>query len=777
MKKYNFKIWKGRIEFMKLEHVLVSQYLPYAKTTIVGRAIPKIDGLKPVQRRILYTMKGLGLLEGDKTKSQNIVGNTMTLHPNGDSSIYDAMVNMTTGYDGINAPLIESKGNFGKAYSSGIKVAASRYTEAKLAPICEELFDGINENAVNMVDNYDASKKEPELLPVKFPSVLVNNSNGIAVSISSYIPTFSLTGVCKATIGRLDGSIKDCEQLADAIGAPEFTTGGFLHSSRESLVKLCKTGKGSFKISGKVELYNNRIVITEVPYTTTVEQIVDCINNLVKDKKLQGVKEAIDETGLEGQRIAVLCKSGVNTRDILQLLWIMTPLRSSISFRTRVIINDRCKTLGMLDLIDEWIKFREECITRVYSFRLAKQTEQEHMLSLWEKLNGHIVEVAKMIASSKMDVAKTVLINNYKLDEKQADYVLDLKIKSLTTDNAEKALKKLEDIRNEIKRSNSIINDTNARYKLIISELQEIIEKYGTENRTTMVDEVKPEAKPEVKISDEVVNVILTREGYFKRLTTVKQMGAKFIAKNGDDEVRRWSIKNNEFMLVYDRFGVVHKVLVDDIDTSNKSTLTDKVTQLIGVENNSDIVWIDACGDYSKYFNIIYPNGTGTRVSYADAVGNRKQYKRQFEPVEPGGYLTTTEDKFFIVSNNVKTQRKKASYVDISGLGLMFNRKAFKAARLGNGDYFMKIQPVNKVPNMDIIDIERYNKPYCVSIGDDILWWEEGQKEAIEAKMKEMMIADGLKENTEAGEEPDTEDVSSDDTEGSDNESNEMTEW
>jgi len=762
---------------MDLTDILVQNYLPYAKTTIIDRAIPKIDGLKPVQRRILYTMYELGLLKGDKTKSHNIVGATMKYHPNGDSSIYDAMVLLTTGHDGLNCPLVESKGNFGKAFSSGIQTAAARYTEAKLAPICSELFEGINENAIDLIPNYDNSRVEPDMLPVKFPTVLINNTNGIAVGMSSYIPTFSLTGACNATIGRLKGTIKDEEELADVIGTPEFTTGGTIHCSKKSLVKLLKTGKGSFYISGSVELYNNRIVIREVPYTTTVEQVVDRVNEIVKLKQLNGVREAIDETGKEGLQATIFLKSGADPKSTLRAILAMTPLRSSISFRTRVIINGRCETLGVMGLIDEWIKFRENCITKVFKHRLENETKQAHLLSLWDKIKHCIPAVAEMIAKNTADKAKELLMSQYKLDGEQADYVLDLKIKSLTTDRARQALEKVAELREKIKYSQSIIDDQQARYRLIVDELTEIVNTYGTGAKTKVAGEIDIEAEKnnKPKISDDTVHLIMTKQGYLRRITSVRGMSEKFVAANGDEELRRWSVKNNGYLIVYDRFGTVHKILVDSIDASSKLVMTDNVITLAGLEKASDIVWIDATDTFHGFFHIIYPNGTGERVYYDAIKGNRKIYKNQFREVEPGKFIVTQEVKFFIV-----TKRRKASYVDLTLLGMYSNRKAFKAARInGANDCFAKVVPLRDVPNIDLIDLERYSKPYCVSIGQDILYWEPGELEAMQEQRRKLLAGEIdvygnpiVKENTESPEQG----GATDESQTADNDG-QITEW
>ena len=732
---------------MELSKLLISNYLPYCKATIVSRAIPSIDGLKPVQRRLLYTMYKLGLIKGNKIKSQKINGATMSLHPHGDSSIYEAMVLISSGYEGMNVPFVESKGSFGKKYSKDLVYAAPRYTEAKLAPICKELFEGINDDAIEFIDNFDGTEKEPTLLPTKFPNILVNNSAGVAVGTSSYIPTFSLKNTCLATIGILEGSIKTPAELAKVLGAPEFTTGGFVHASEKSLEKLCTTGKGSFVISGKVEVYNDKIIVTEVPYSTTAEDIMEAIDKNMKEKKLRGIRDVKDEIGLEGLRIVIEIKGGYNSREVLQELCRLTPLRTSISFRTRVIVENRCRELNLMELLDYWIKFRLVCIQNIYTNKLNRQTKQEHLLSTWEKIKHDIIGVVQMVSKNTDEVAKQKLISTYGLDDEQAEYLMDMKIRSITIDKANESLKKLVDIRNDIKYSKSVIDTDKIKKEIIINDLKEILDNYAHDNLTTLAPEIKEEDNkaPEIKISDEEVTVVLTKDGYLRRLTAIKDIMGKFVSKSGDPEIKRWNIKNNEHILVFDRFGVVHKILVDSIDSSSKSQLTDRLIDLAGIEKIEDIVWIDACGDYSGYFNIIFTTGRGQRVYYSKARGNRAQYKGCFDEVKPGHFWVTTENKFFMI-----THRQKAAYCDISELGLMSNRAAFKVARVSRGDAFVRLQPAKDVPNLSLINLDKYDKDYTVSIGNDILVYDAAQVE--EARRIMELEVERLRPKDETGE-------------------------
>lgn len=738
---------------MQLDKLLFGNYLPYAKSVIIERALPAIDGLKPVQRRVLVSMKELGLLkdDADYKKSQKIVGNTMGLHPHGDSSIYEAMQLMTTSYNGLNEPYIDGKGSFGAVYSRDLKCAAPRYTNGRLAPICNEMFEGINENAVRMVDNYDGTEKEPELLPVKFPNILVNGSSGVAVGTSTEIPTFSLVHVCKAVQGVIDGSIKTPGDLADVLVAPEFTTGGFVHSSRATMEKLCATGRGSFVISGKIEIYATKIVINEIPYNTTAEAIVEAIEECIKDKKLRGISEVNDEIGKDGFRLVVQIKKGQDPRAILRDLCILTPLRSTISYRTKVIVDNRCKEFGLLELINKWISWRTEIISNIYNFRLDRESTEQYMLESWEKIADHIQEVAHTISTNKEKSAVDILMNKYGLTDEQADYLINKKIKSLTTDNAEAALNRLSKVRELIKGYKDVLGNIT---KKIYDEQKEIIEKYGKAEKTTRVEELTDEdtKRQEVKISSDTVTVVYTKGGFVRRLTSTNDILNKFVSKTGDEEVLRWSIKNNEHILVFDRFGVVHKILVDNIDASNRAQMTDELYKLAGLEKAEDMIYADACGDYSGYFNLIYPNGRGRRVFYEKAKGSRAKYKANYEEVKPGRYWITKENKFFMI-----TYKKKAAYCDLTSLNQLSNREAFKVARTASSDPFVRIMSYKDLPNPSMIDLGKYSKGYTVLIGDDYFWVDNQVNERAK-----QLIAEHLSKYDKKEDELETEDDNAD---------------
>lgn len=709
-----------------IKAVLMSNYLPYAKGTIISRALPSIDGLKPSHRRILYTMYNMHLINGDKTKSSNIVGQTMKLHPHGDGAIYDTMVRMATGNEALNVPYVESKGNFGKTYSKNLAYAASRYTEAKLAPISKEMFDGIDENGVIMVDNFDNTTKEPSLLPVKFPSILVNPSSGIAVGISSYIPSFSLKNVCLATIGMVKGEITNVPELMDVLGVPEYSTGGFIHASKEDLIKLGETGEGSFVFSGTVNTYTNKIEIVEIPYNTTAEDIISAIEENIKSGELKEVSEVIDEIDIKGFKITVYLKKNANARSVVQKLCRLTPLRRTISFKTRVIIADTYKTLGMFELLNYWIDFRLETIRRIAEFRRTKDLAEEHLLEAWEKLgsNGNdIKQVAQMIASSDDGIVKAKLMQTYGLDDEQADYILDKKIRTLTTNNFLKSMKQLKDCRQRILVNTDIIDSDNTKKKIIVDDLTRIIKEYGRENKTHHADPIidVPQEKEEIKVDDTPVKVILTKSGMLKRLVTMRDL-TSYRLPDGEEIDKEFNCRNNEHILVFTYDGNVHKIPVSDIDSS-RNGIKDEAYKLAGLMSSNEILLIDACGDYTKYFNLVYPNGRGMRVYYHRAKGNRKQYKGLFDKCEPGKAWITFSDEFFML-----TYRRKAAFTCLKLMGMYSNRVAFKVARVGRGDHIVALQNLEDVPDVSKIDLEKYRKEYTVCINDDVLWESEKTK-------------------------------------------------
>lgn len=710
---------------MDLTSLVPSQYLPYAKATIVSRAIPSLDGMKPVNRRILYVMYNDGLWkpDADQVKSATIVGKVMKYHPNGDSSIYGALVTQASGREGMNIPFVKSKGNFGKIYST-TAYAAPRYTEAKLTPAAEYLFDGIKENGAEMVKNFDNSLDEPKVLPTKFPNILCNPSDGIAVSTSSSIPPFNLKKVCEATKGIIKGEIETVEQLAPVIGIPDFTTGGYIHISNENLVKLLRDGRGSMTLSCALQLYRDKFVVDQLPYGVSIEEVRKSIIALVKEKTIQGVADVSDEMDIRGLKLTVSIKQGYDVRKVALELLRSTDLRKKLSFRIRVLINDRCEELGVLELLQEWIKFRKNTLDRIYTYRLSVQTKKEEMQSLWEKISNHIKDVVNTIANNTQDKAAELLMSKYGLTVEQAAYVLDLKLKQITTDQAQKALKQLAELRTEIAYSKKVLSDDNEKNAIIIKDLDEVATKFGKEPQTQQRDEINDEAEKNVSrhvVNDDIVTVVLTNTGYLKRLEGNSMYVDKYESRSGEDvEVQRWMVRNNEYMLIFDRNGTVHKVLVDDID-AGRGKPCDKVIDLAGIEKLEDVIYIDKSGDFTDSFFIVMTSGIAYSVKYSKISGKRSKYKSLYEPLAPNTYFITKCNKFFLFTNTGKAAFAKLDMAND------FDKKTWKIARCTSGEYFNKLLPYEKVFRINAINVGRYCNGYPVKVKDEIIFFFEDE--------------------------------------------------
>lgn len=718
---------------MDIGDVVSKNGMEYAKAVILDRAIPSIDGFKPSQRRVLYTMKKMGLTHKKKAKCARIAGQVLAYHPHGDNTAYMTMVGMTDSRGAYSIPYVDGKGSFGKVYSRDLEASKPRYPEAGLADISDELFDGMTEGASNMVSNFDATEIEPELLPVKFPTLLVNPISGIAVGKSCNIPAFSLTNVCMATAGVAAGTIKTPKQLADVIGCPEYTTGGIIHYDKHTMEELCKTGKGKIVISSTVDIYSDRIDVTEIPYSTTVEQIVDEIKTLIKEGKVNEVSRVHNGISKDGMQIKIFIKRGYDSRDVLNKLYRMTTLRDSISYRIKVIYNNECKDdIGVLDVLNMWLEYRHGCIINQHKFKLGKLEEKEHKLSTWELIKDRVREVGAEIPKQTQEELEKWLNKQFGLDDIQIDYLLSMQARAITVDNMQKNLGALVDIRQDIVDCKDVIEKKEVRTKLIIDDMQRISAKYGKEARSKAGGPLVETNTDERKISDELVTVKYTKNGYIKRLITLNDT-INFKCPYGDRVLRTVQAKNNEYLLVFTYDGEMYKVLIDDIDASRgglKQTLVD----MLKLESTDKIMWIDNSGDYSGHFNLVYPKGKGERVYYSKAAGKRMKYISMFTPTVPGSAWVTKEDKFFLV-----TRKRHASYVDLTNMGILSSARVFRAATLKTGDTVLGLQPLNKVPDISKINIDRYRKPYTVSIGCDVLWDNSEQKKLKEEVDRQIM--------------------------------------
>lgn len=720
----------------KLDNVIVTFGMDYAKGVIKDRSIPGIDALKPSQRRIIYTMYDSGYTQDRKAKCTAIVGKTMLIHPHGDTAIYDALAEMTDMNEKYNIPYIMGKGSFGKVYSRDMKKAKMRYPEAGLTKYGSDLCEDLKYDAVDIVWNFDETLKEPVTLPVRYPNILVNPISGIAVGKSCCLPCFPLKNVCDATIGIIKGQIKTAEDIAEVLEYPEYSCGGYIHSNKALMTKLCSTGRASFKISGYAELYKDRIVIKNIPITTTLEEILDRLTELVKEGEFKEISDIHNEISKTGLQATIKVKRGYDTAKVYSKICRFTKMRDSISYQIKVIYQDECiEDIGIIDLLKYWIDFREKCVQRIMAFKAERLRKELHKAEAWKLIGDEIELATKILANNTEQVAKEKLGEQFGLDEEQCEYFLEMKTRTITTDNRDKVIEKAEARMEEYKYLVKCRDNIEERYNYIVDELTEIgkTSKPRTMTLAPVIDE-KAEKKLVEQVSNEDVFIVISRKGKIKRYKTFDGV-ANASFEIGDSVSKIITMKNNERLLVFTTDGECYKPLANDVDMS-RGKITEGVHELVGLSSYDQIIHVDKAGDYSGYFNIVYANGKGYRVYYSRANNNRKKNTGLYDYFDKNTCNLTTEDKFFII-----TAKNKASYCDITDLGknVMFSRNAFNGTRVFTGDRITGIQPISKIPKeyLDKIDIERYTRPYAVSIGSDILYDPEYIKKYIEERERE----------------------------------------
>ena len=629
----------GTVVEQPITRTLETNFMPYAMSAILSRAIPEIDGFKPSHRKLLYTMYNMGLLNGAKTKSANIVGQTMRLNPHGDAAIYETMVRLTVGNEALLHPFVESKGNMGKSYSRDMAYAAPRYTEAKLAPIAGELFKDIDKDTVDMADNYDGSMKEPTLFPVTFPSVLVNANNGIAVGMASKICSFNLAEVCKTEIEF----IKDDEiNVADYLLAPDFPIGGELLYDRAEIEKLYNTGLGSVKIRA-VYSYDksaNCIDITEIPPSTTVEAIIEKIIELAKLKKITEINDIRDETDLKGLKITIDLKRGTDHEKLMQKLFKMTPLQDSFSCNFNILVGGAPKVMGIKEILSEWTAFRVDCVKRRTFFELTKAKEKYHLLKGLQKILLDIDKAIKIVreTAEEKDVVPNLMIG-FGIDEIQAEYVAEIKLRHL---NREYILKRLDDIENlekQIAELEDILSSRRKVLNIIIKELEEIIKKYGQERKTKIISaEENKITVEEEAVPDYPVTLFYTKEGYFKKITPQSlRMSGEHKLKEGDEIVTTVETTNAAELLFFTDKCQVYKSRANDFEDSKTSVLGDYIPAKLGFEEGEKPVSMVITTDYTGFVMFFFTNGRVAKVglsAYATKTNRKKlisAYTDKFE--------------------------------------------------------------------------------------------------------------------------------------------------
>ena len=601
----------------RITDTLRENYMPYAMSVIVSRAIPEIDGFKPSHRKLLYTMYKMGLLNGNRTKSANIVGQTMKLNPHGDAAIYETMVRLTRGNEALLMPFVDSKGNFGKVYSRDMAYAAPRYTEAKLDTFCAELFRDIDTDAVDFVDNYDGEMKEPTLLPTTYPNILVSANTGIAVGMASNFCGFNLAEVCRTTIELIKNPEHD---ILSTLPAPDFTTGGDLIYDEAEMRAIYRTGRGSFKVRAKWA-YNkkdNLIEITEIPYTTTIEAIIDKIAELVKNGKVREIADVRDETDLSGLKIAIDLKRGTDPEKLMAKLMKMTTLQDSFSCNFNVLIAGMPRVLGVAELLDEWTAWRTECVRRRVFFDLNKKKDKLHLLLGLRKILLDIDKAIKIIRETEED-ANVIpnLMEGFGIDKIQAEFIADIRLRNINKEYILKRTQETEALENEIKKLEEIVKSKAKIRNIIIKELEQIIKKYPSERRTRIItaDNVQ-QFDEEDHIEDYPVLLFLTREGYFKKITPQSwRMSQDHKLKEGDEVFWTAEATNKNEIIFFTNMQQAYKAHLYDFEDSKASVLGDYLASKLEMDEGETPFYAVLPGDYKGSMVVVFKNGKAARFS------------------------------------------------------------------------------------------------------------------------------------------------------------------
>ena len=604
-------------------------YMPYAMSVIVSRAIPEIDGFKPSHRKLLYTMYDMGLLTGARTKSANIVGQTMRLNPHGDAAIYETMVRLSRGYEALLHPFIDSKGNFGKVYSRDMAYAASRYTEAKLDPICAELFRDIDSDTVDFVDNYDSTRKEPTLLPTTFPNVLVSNNTGIAVGMASNICGFNLKEVCETAIARIRHP--DCE-LLDTLPAPDFPTGGEILYDPKEMAEIYRTGRGSFRIRAKWRYLKegNLIEIYEIPYTTSTEVILDKVAELTKAGKIREIADMRDETDLSGLKLTIDLKRGVDPEKLMARLMRLTPLQDSFPCNFNILIEGSPQVLGVGQILEEWTAWRAGCIKRRVYFQLQKKKDRLHLLKGLKKILLDIDLAIKIIRETESD-AEVIpnLMIGFGIDQVQAEFVAEIKLRNINKEYILKRIADTEALAKEIEELQEILGSEKKIRDIIIKELKAVADKYGQPRRTALVHAGEVEEQtPEEDVPDYPVTVFLSREGYFKKITAQSlRMSSEQKFKEGDGLAFTQEATNRSELLVFTDKCQVYKTRLSEFDDTKASVLGDFLPAKLSMDEGESVLAVILPGDYRGSLLFLFENGKAARVElsgYATKSNRRK---------------------------------------------------------------------------------------------------------------------------------------------------------
>ena len=644
----------GEVVEQNIDSTIRENYMPYAMSVILSRAIPEIDGFKPSHRKLLYTMYKMGLLNGARTKSANIVGATMKLNPHGDSAIYDTMVRLSRGYEALLHPYVDSKGNFGKFYSRDMAWAASRYTEAKLDKICNELFRDIDKDTVDFVDNYDNTMKEPSLLPVAFPSVLVNTNTGIAVGMASNICSFNLKEICETTAALIRDPNHDVMQT---LPAPDFIGGCQIIYDENALRQVYETGKGGIKLRARYQYDKsaNCIDVLSIPSTTTCEVIIEKIIDLVKTGKIKDIADVRDETGIDGLKITIDLKRGVDPDRLMAKLYRFTTLEDSFSCNFNVLIGGVPRVLGVKALLEEWIAFRIECVRRRTYFDRNKKAEKLHLLKGLEAILLDIDKAVKIVRETdeEAEVVPNLMIG-FGIDEVQAEYVAEIKLRHLNREYILKRTAEIEALEKEIAELDEILKSKTRIKTIIVKELKEIAEKYGQPRKSIIIyEDIVSYTEEKDDVPDYPVNLFFTKEGYFKKITPQSlRMSSNHKLKDGDEIAQTCEFSNNGELLFFTDKCQVYKAKAADFADTKASTLGDYVPAKLGMDEGENAVYMVATKDYKGMLLFAFENGKLAKVPLEayQTKTNRKKLTGAYSDKSPlAGMVFFTEDKEFLL--------------------------------------------------------------------------------------------------------------------------------
>ena len=692
-----------------ITQTLELNYMPYAMSVIVSRAIPEIDGFKPSHRKLLYTMYQMKLLGGARTKSANVVGQTMKLNPHGDAAIYDTLVRLSRGYGALLHPLVDSKGNFGKVYSRDMAWAASRYTEVRLDPICAELFRDIDQDTVDFVDNYDGKMKEPTLLPTTFPNVLVSANQGIAVGMASNLCGFNLGEVCDTTIAFLKNPDHD---LMTTLKAPDLPTGGELLYDAAALGEIYRTGRGSFKVRSKWR-YNkaeNLIEVYEIPYSTTSEAIMDKVAELIKAGKVKEIADMRDETDLSGLKLTIDLKRGTDPDKLMQKLFRSTPLLDSQSCNFNILIAGMPRVLGVREILEEWVAWRMDSVRRRVYYSMGKKKEKLHLLKGLRRILLDIDRAIQIIRDTEED-AEVIpnLMIGFGIDQVQAEYVADIRLRNINKEYILKRTQEVDTLQDEIADLEDTVNSPKRIQKIIIGELEEVKKKYAIPRRTEIIYDhhLEEAADPEEDVPDYPVHLFFSQEGYLKKITPQSlRMASEQKYKEGDGPFLQWETSNREELLVFTDKQQCYKTRLSDFDDTKASALGDYLPTKLGMEPEEKAIWACLPGDYSGQVLFFFDNGKAARV---DLSAYQTQTRRK---KLTGAY----SDKAPLVAAFLLKEDFEAAVISTEGRCMIFHTACLnpKTTRNTQGVNVMTLKPKYKVEKVlplgqtSIVNTARY---------------------------------------------------------------------